>query len=58
MFSLHELPQEAVLSLHSSLMQHLSKINEDTDNAIITQVELCYLIQKIYCDLSSRIIKS
>lgn len=48
MFSLHELPQEAVLSLHSSLMQHLSKITEDTDNAIITQVELCYLIQKIY----------
>lgn len=42
MFSLHELPQEAVLSLHSSLMQHLSKINEDTDNAIITQ--LCVAI--------------
>lgn len=39
MFSFHELPQEAVLSLHSSLMQQLSKITEETDHVIITQVK-------------------
>lgn len=38
LFSFHELPTDAVISLHTSLMQQLSKINKETDNIIVTQV--------------------
>jgi transportin-3 len=36
--SFHELPQDAVLSLHNSLMQHLKEISSDTEKIIVTQV--------------------
>lgn len=40
MYSFHELPQDAIISLHSSLMQRLNEITEETNNLIVTQVLL------------------
>ena len=38
MLSFHELPQDAILSLHNSLMQQLKEVTSDTEKIIVTQV--------------------
>ena len=40
-FSLHELPQDKILELHSSLMQKLIDLSNKTENFIVTQVQQC-----------------
>lgn len=40
--SFHELPPEAHASLRDSLMENILKINEHTNNAIVTQVSILY----------------
>lgn len=40
MYSFHELPQEAIISLHSSLMQRLNEVTDETNSLIITQVRI------------------
>lgn len=36
----HELPPEAHSSLRDSLLEHISNVNENTNNIIVTQVIL------------------
>lgn len=36
--SFHELPAEAHESLRNSLLDHIGKINEDTNTVIVTQI--------------------
>ncbi|XKL63826.1 hypothetical protein PGB90_006190 [Kerria lacca] len=50
LFSFHELPTDAVISLHTSLMQQLSKINKETDNIIVTQ--LCVAVVDLTLQMS------
>lgn len=51
MYSFHELPQDAIVSLHSSLMQRLNEITEETKNLIVTQ--LCVAVVDLTLQMSS-----
>ncbi|XP_020287942.1 transportin-3 isoform X2 [Pseudomyrmex gracilis] len=49
--SFHELPQEAHVSLRSSLMEHISQIDEHTNSAIATQ--LCLALADLALQMPS-----
>lgn len=42
--SFHELPAEAHTSLRDSLLEHIARVNENTNNVIVTQVNYLWLL--------------